>query len=154
MTIAPSSDLEREPVRVPQNDRDQEREHQESEERYAEAPVSRGNMWVFFSVFIVIAGLTISNGYAINHINVRLDRYSQNAQYLEIDIHRRLSEVSARIDRRFSMLDSNITRLEDEYCRIADQEGDMLMLFKRLSNHYDTISQQLREVNLDSDYNM
>lgn len=153
MTIAPS-DFGCEPAQVLQNPQSQECKYQESEERYAEAPAPRGVLWMFFSMFIVIAGLTISNGYAINHINARLDRHSQNMQYLEIDIHRRLSEVSARVDRRFSMIDSNITQLEDEYCRIADQEGDMLMLFKRLSNHYDTISQQLREVNLDSDYNM
>lgn len=105
---------------------------------------------MLLAMFIVISGLTISNGYAINHINARLDRHSENAMLLELDMNKRVREVGARIDRRLFTMATNITRLEEDYCRIAEQEGDMLLLFKRLSDHYDTISQQLREVNLDS----
>lgn len=123
----------------------------ESEGEYDEVAAPRGVWWFFGVVMAVIFYLTVSNGYAIERINARLTRNSDVAINFEMSIIEKIGRSNDRIYQKLSAMNTNITQLEEGYHRIAGQEDSMLMMFKRLSDHYDDIGRQFRKVNSDSD---
>lgn len=108
--------------------------------------ISKSVGWMFLAVFIVIAGLAISNRYAINHINHKLNRAGDNVMHLELDMRHLIRQLDNRVEQQSRELKTEFEQLTSKYDQIADQERDVLILFKRLSDQYNIMSQQLREI--------
>lgn len=104
-------------------------------------------LWMLFAIGIVISGLTIVNGYAINDINARLDQNDQRMDRNDLRVHRITMHIDSHVDQQLRRTNTEIARLGVEFDRIADQEGDVLLLFKRLSDQYNLMGQQLRGTN-------
>lgn len=104
-------------------------------------------LWMLFAIVIVISGLTIVNGYAINDINERLDRNDLRVHQNDLRVHRITMHIDSHVDQQLRRTNTEIARLGVEFDRIADQEGDVLLLFKRLSDQYNLMGQQLRGTN-------
>ena len=117
------------------------------ESEYVAARPFKYSLWIMISIIIVIAGLAISNGYAINNINTRLNKNSLNMVDFQSNLVYLIERTERRANEKICGLETKIERLVKKYDQITEQEGDMLLLFKRLSDQYNIMSQQLRDVN-------
>lgn len=114
---------------------------------YVAARPFKYSLWIMISIIIVIAGIAISNGHAINNINMRLNKNSLNMVDFQSNLVYLIERTERRANEKICGLETKIERLVKKYDQITEQEGDTLLLFKRLSDQYNIMSQQLRDVN-------